>query len=80
MLIAWVTPNHAVVLAVGPHDRGPSDIYDLILTALKMELPTDERTKPPCCDELLDPPADQAIAESLADAITGLSRRIRRRA
>jgi hypothetical protein len=34
MLTAWLANDHACVLAIGPHDRSASDIYDLLLEAL----------------------------------------------
>jgi hypothetical protein len=52
LLIAWLAPEHAVVLAVGPHDRSGLDIYQLLLSAVAVEVPAEERSKPPCCDEL----------------------------
>lgn len=79
MLVTWPTANRAVVLAVGPHDRSASDIYELLLVALGLEVPTAERTKPPCCDELGEPPVDAGIAETLAEAVAALVPRGRRR-
>jgi hypothetical protein len=31
--------EHAVILAVGPHDRSARDIYQLLLAALAVEVP-----------------------------------------
>jgi hypothetical protein len=74
LLTAWPSLDHAVILAVGPHSRTASDVYDLLLTALGIEAPEAEREKPACCDELGNPPADSQTAESLADAIEVLGR------
>jgi hypothetical protein len=79
LLTAWPAPQHAVILAVGPHDRSALDIYQLLLAALAVDVPAEERTKPPCCDELGEPPADAQIAEGLAAAVTALGRGRRRR-
>lgn len=79
LLITWPSRTHAVVLAVGPHDRTASDIYELLLTALALEVSTAERSKPPCCDELGEPPVNRKIAEALADAVAALASRGRRR-
>ena len=43
MLITWKAPTHATVLTVEPHDRTASDIYDLLLAALALEVPSAER-------------------------------------
>lgn len=74
MLTAWSGPDEATILAIGPHDRSASDVYDLLLAALEIEVQPSERTKPSCCDEEGAPPADRAAAQQLADAVEGLSR------
>ena len=79
MLTAWPAPDRVVILAVGPHDRSAADVYALLLHALAVEVPAEERTKPPCCDELGEPPADAAVAEALAAAVSALPPRPRRR-
>lgn len=79
MLITWPAPARAVVLAVGPHDGTASDIYELLLKALALEVSTAERSKPPCCDEMGEPPVDRRIAETLAAAVAALAPRGRRR-
>ncbi|HVA61750.1 MAG TPA: hypothetical protein VNG13_14625 [Mycobacteriales bacterium] len=75
MLTAWPASDHAVILAIGPHDRSVADVYDLLLAALAIDVPIDERTKPPCCDELGEPPRDHAVADVLADALEALTLR-----
>ncbi len=79
MLITWPAPTHAVVLAVGPHDRTASDVYEMLLTALELEVPAAERSKPPCCDALGQPPVNRPTAETLAEAVAALAARGRRR-
>lgn len=79
MLTAWPAPDRVVILAVGPHDRSAADVYALLLNALAVEVPAEERTKPPCCDELGEPPADAGLAEALAAAVSALTPRRRRR-
>ena len=79
MLTAWLADDHVVVVAIGPHDQSALDISDLLLDALDIDLPDDERTKPPCCDDEGIPPADHDTAESIADAGDNLARRRRRR-
>jgi hypothetical protein len=75
----WPAPEHAVILAVGPHDRSALDIYQLLLAALAVDLPTEERSKPSCCDELGEPRADAQVAEALPAAVTALGSGRRRR-
>lgn len=79
MLTAWPTPDRVVILAVGPHDRSTADVYALLLDALAVQVPAEERTKPPCCDELGEPPADGDLAEALAAAVSALPGRTRGR-
>ena len=78
MLIAWPAVEHAVVIAVGPHDRSSTDIYALLLDALDLDVPEEERNKPPCCDEEDRPPADSDIAQEVAGAVKRLGRTRRR--
>jgi hypothetical protein len=73
MLTAWPASDHAVILTVGPHDRSALDVYELVLAAVAVEVPDQERTKPPCCAELGEPPADAALAQVLAAAVTALA-------
>jgi hypothetical protein len=58
-----------VILAVGPHDRSALDIYQLLLSAVAVEVPAEDRSEPPCCDELGEPPAGAQGAEALAAAV-----------
>lgn len=62
-----------MILAVGPHERSAQDVYELLLAAVAVDVPDQERTKPPCCDELGEPPADAALAEALAAAVSALA-------
>jgi len=72
LLTAWPAPEHAVILTVGPHDRSARDVYELLLAAVVVEVSAEERSKPPCCDELGEPPADAQVAEALAAAVSAL--------
>lgn len=79
MLTAWPAYEHAVVLAIGPHDGSAVDVYDLLLAALDIDVPAEERTKPSCCDELGAPPTSRATAEALVAAVETLARQRRQR-
>jgi hypothetical protein len=79
MLVAWPASDHAVVIAIGRHDSSAEDVYAVLLAALALDLPEEERMKPPCCDAQGFPPADEATATEIADAITR-HHRTRRRA
>lgn len=78
MIIAWLATDHAVVIAVSPHDRSDSDVYAALLAALDRDVPPAEREKPPCCDEDGLPPVDPESAREVADAVQRLAR-VRRR-
>jgi hypothetical protein len=80
MLTAWVAADHVVVLAIGPHDRSASDVYDLLLEALGVDVPDEERMKPTCCDELGLPPKGSDAATAIVDAVENLAKQRRRRA
>ena len=79
ILTAWPAADSVVILAVGPHDRSAQDIYELLLAAIEVAVPAQERSKPPCCDELGEPPADVALAQALALAVSALAPRRRSR-
>jgi hypothetical protein len=79
VITAWLADDHAVVVAIGPHDGSVLDVYRLVLEALGIDAPGDERAKPPCCDDAGSAPVDRASAESVADAIDNLARIRRRR-
>ncbi len=80
LLTGWSAPEHAVILAVGPHDRSALDVYRLLLAAaLAVDVPAEERSKPPCCDKLGQPPADAQVAEALAAAVSAVGTGRRRR-
>ncbi len=79
MLVAWPATDHAVVIAIGRHDSSAEDVYAILLAALDLDVPEEERMKPPCCDAQRLPPADDAIATEIADAIAR-HHRTRRRA
>jgi len=78
MIIAWPATDHAVVIAVSPHDRSDNDVYATLLVALDSNVPAAEREKPPCCDEEGLPPVDPESASEVADALQRLGR-VRRR-
>lgn len=79
MITVWLDDDHAVVVAIGPHDGSAVDVYKLLLDALGADVPEAEREKPPCCDDEGKPPADHDTAETIADSIDNLARRRRRR-
>lgn len=79
MLTAWLADDHVFVLAIGPHDRSANDVYDLLLEALGVNVPGDERTKPSCCDELGLPPSNHDAVTAIVDAVENLTKHRRRR-
>ena len=79
LLTAWRARDHAVVLLVGPHSSRSSDIYSRLVGALNMEMPGEERAKPPCCEPGEAPPADAATVEQIVSAVEGFTRPRRRK-
>jgi len=79
LLTVWLGPDHAVVLAVGPHDRSAGDLYRQLVAALQLEAPEEERSKPPCCDEAGQPPIDADTTTALVATVETLARPRRRR-
>jgi len=76
MIIAWPAADHAVVIAVNPHDRSHNDVYATLLVALDIDVPpAEERQKPRCCGEDGFPPVDPEGASEVADALQRLARR-----
>lgn len=78
LLTVWPGDEHAIVVLVGPHTRTPGSVYDQLLDALGIEMPANEREKPPCCDEEGKPPVNAAAASAIAEAVDNCSRRARR--
>jgi hypothetical protein len=78
MLTAWLADDHAFVLAIGPHDPSANNVYDLLLEALGVDVPGDQRTKPSCCDELGLPPTNHDAAMAIVDAVENLAKQRRR--
>lgn len=67
----------AWVLLVGPHERGDkaADVYTMLYTLAGVTLPTQSRTKPPCCDDDAAPPElDEADIDHLVGRIRTLLR------
>lgn len=78
MIVAWPAADHAVVLAIGPHDGSYNDVYGMLLVALDRDIPGEERAKPPCCDDEGLPPVDPDSASEIADALKQVERARRR--
>jgi hypothetical protein len=78
VLTVWPAADRAVVIAVGRHDESAQDVYSSLLDALELDVPADEREKPPCCDDEGLPPADEEIATSVSEAIEHRTRSRRR--
>ncbi|MGH8777363.1 MAG: hypothetical protein ACRDWI_20250 [Jiangellaceae bacterium] len=79
LLTVWPEDDRVVIVLVGPHSGTTADLYDKLLGALGIDMPTDEREKPSCCDEEGAPPVYVDAAEAIADAVESRARRARRR-
>ncbi|QYG93551.1 hypothetical protein HC251_14700 [Iamia sp. SCSIO 61187] len=78
MLTAWPADDEVIVLAIARHDSAAGDVYTPLLAALDLEVPDEERQKPSCCDDEGHPPADEATALEIADALSRHTRSRRR--
>jgi hypothetical protein len=78
LLAVWPAQDRVVVVLIGPHIREAGDVYDQMTEALGLEVPPEERAKPPCCEQGV-PPGDEAAAEEIVDAVEAVARRRRRR-
>lgn len=79
LLTVWPDDGTAIVILVAPHNSSLSGVYDQLVEALGIEMPADEREKPPCCDQKGEPPANADRASAIADAVEQNARRHRRR-
>jgi len=78
MITAWPAADHAVVIAISPHDRSDNNIYTTLLVAIDRDVPAEERDKPRCCDEEGLPPVEPESASEVADALKRLAQARRR--
>lgn len=78
MLTAWPADDEVIVLAIARHDTTAENVYATLLAALDLDVPEEERQKPPCCDDKGNPPADEAVALEIVDALTRHARSRRR--
>lgn len=67
------------MIAVGPHDQTAGDVYATLLEALDLDVPDDERQKPPCCDDEGQPPSGESVAALISEAMDRVTRRTRTR-
>ncbi len=79
MLTVWPADDHVVVITVASHDQSSEDVYAALLDALELAVSAEEREKPSCCDAAGEPPVDEDIAATIADAIDQRARSRRRR-
>ena len=69
--------DEAWVLFVGPHVEGDAaaDVYTALYELAGVSRPTQPRTKPPCCDDVLAPPT---LDQSTIDQLVQRGRALRR--
>jgi hypothetical protein len=70
--------DEAWVLLVGPHDEGDAaaNVYTALYELAGVPLPTQPRTKPPCCEDAATPPI---LDEAVIDDLVRRGRTLRRR-
>jgi hypothetical protein len=76
VIVAFATPDHAVVLLVGPHDDADPDVdvYTQLYDLMAIPIPDGPRDKPSCCGTD-GPPLWGEEAELLADLFRRVARR-----
>jgi hypothetical protein len=76
MLVAFPSEREVSILLVGRHVRNPVlDVYARLYRALALQMPSGERTKPPCCDaEKDEPPVDGELVDRFQDGVKRLRR------
>lgn len=73
LILGFPSNSEVTVLLIGRHLRGARDIYARLYRLIGVSEPTEERTKPPCCEDR-EPPVDRA----LVDRIVTNAKRLRR--
>ena len=68
LLTVWPGDEDAIVILVAPHTTEPGSVYDQLLVALDIDMPTTNE-KPPCCDEEGEPPVDADLANAIVEAV-----------
>ena len=79
MLVAFPSEREVAILLVGRHVRSPVlDVYARLCRALGLQVPSGERTKPPCCEgEKDEPPVDRELVDRFEDGVKRLRRESR---
>jgi len=67
LLTVWPDRERTVVILVAPHIHATGDVYDQLLRALGIDMPSDERDKASCCDETSTPPVEFGTAEAITE-------------
>lgn len=79
MLVSFPGEQEVAILLVGRHVRSPAlDVYTRLYRALDLQPPSEERTKPPCCDaEKDEPPVDGELVDRFQDGVKRIRRESR---
>lgn len=79
MLVAFPSEQEVSILLVGRHVRNPAlDVYTRLYRALDLQMPSGERTKPPCCEgEEDEPPVDDELVDRFQNGVKRLRRESR---
>jgi len=80
MLLFFPGPKEVAILLVGPHERENPEIdaYRRLYELLGVDVPEDERRRPPCCDDNR-PPVDADLLERITARTKELARARSRR-
>jgi plasmid maintenance system killer protein len=73
IILGFPAENEVAVLLIGRHLRGARSVYERLYRLLGVKAPTEERSKPPCCQDD-EPP----VAAELVSGIVANAKRLRR--
>lgn len=75
MVVAFPAEEEVAILLVGPHDETNPEVnvYTRLYESLDIEIPTDQRRKPPCCADG-QPPVDADLVDNFIEGSKKLRR------
>ena len=77
VVVAFPAKDEVTIVKIARHDPS-SDPYREIADDLGLDVSTEPRTKPPCCDPEGEPPVDPELVARIEAAFSSLTRRERR--
>lgn len=75
-IVTFAEPDEAWILLIAPHDeRSAMNVYQMLYMLAGVDVPTEVRTKPSCCDELgaVPPLLDAQVIDELVHRLKGVT-------